>query len=419
MRGDLSSLYDAHAARLYAYCWSLLGDEAAAAAVTDTFTAAVHQPPRGDKVLWLYSLSRSACADRGAFADHSAFTDRGAPVYTGADPLLRAAGGLRADQREVLLLWAGEWLETADIAHVLGIAPDTVAQLLHAARIRLERAVLDTLMRGTTEMSLELIAAFEKGRLPQLLARRSPALAPTWLREQVLDVCETEATRALPSVAVPSPLVVIGPPGAAGRTGRAGAGGSRAKRRVLGKGIGAVAGIAAAAAAAVGLLVSWPAAKSGGTSSLVPTAGHTDQSGQATPEPDQRTQGLTGGERSTGGAKPTSGNPVTSAFDEPPAPAVPAPGTPRADGGTTAPAKPSSPAPKQSKVGKTAAPEPGTSKPPDETSTPPDDGGTSPGGGGSTSPGSPSPTDPTTPTDPPTQDPEPSPSPTSNPTPAP
>src|SRR5262245_13846432 len=101
MHGDLGSLYDVHAARLYSYCWSLLGEQEAAAAVADTFAAAVHQPPRGDSVLWLYSLSRAACADRGAFT-----RDPG-PVFDVADPLLRAAGGLRADHREVLLLSAG------------------------------------------------------------------------------------------------------------------------------------------------------------------------------------------------------------------------------------------------------------------------------------------------------------------------
>ncbi|MEV4255006.1 sigma factor-like helix-turn-helix DNA-binding protein, partial [Spirillospora sp. NPDC049652] len=138
MRGDAGSLYDAHAVRLYAHGWSLLGDDAAAA-VQDAFVAAVRHPPRGDTVLWMYGLSRTAATSRGAF-------DRPWHVASGeADPLLRAAAALRAEQREALLLEAGEWLETPDIAHVLGLAPDTVRQLLHAARTRLERGVLDAL----------------------------------------------------------------------------------------------------------------------------------------------------------------------------------------------------------------------------------------------------------------------------------
>ncbi len=122
----------------------------------------MHQPPRGDRVLWLYSLSRTACAERGAFTGE--LSADGRTLFADADPLLRVAAGLRSDHREVLLLWAGEWLEPHDIARVLGIAPDTVAQLLGAARTRLERAVLDILMRGTVQPQLDMIAAFEKGR---------------------------------------------------------------------------------------------------------------------------------------------------------------------------------------------------------------------------------------------------------------
>ncbi|WP_410971767.1 hypothetical protein, partial [Salmonella sp. SAL4437] len=78
--------------------------------------------------------------------------------------------------------------------------------------------VLDTLMRGATDTPHELIAAFEKGGLPRLLARRAPAEAPGWLREKVLEVCEAEATGPLPTVAAPSPLVLLGVrPGRDGR----------------------------------------------------------------------------------------------------------------------------------------------------------------------------------------------------------
>ncbi|WP_425549467.1 RNA polymerase sigma factor, partial [Actinomadura miaoliensis] len=217
MRADPGALYDAHAARLYAYCWSLVGDRAAADAVTSTFVATVRHPPRGDTVLWLYALARSACLERGALGGlpDGVFQSRPPsprPAAGQGDPLLRAAAGLRADHREVLLLWAGEWLEIDDIARVVGVAPDTARGLLHAARIRLERAVLDALMRAPagTRTHLELIGAFEKGRLPQLLARRAPAQPPRELRERVLAACEAEARRPLPSVTATSPLVVIG-----------------------------------------------------------------------------------------------------------------------------------------------------------------------------------------------------------------
>ncbi|RMI43764.1 RNA polymerase sigma factor, partial [Actinomadura harenae] len=207
MRGDPGSLYDAHAARLYAHGWSLLGDDAATA-VHDAFAAAVRHPPRGDVVLWMYALSRTAARSRGAF-------DRPWRVAAGeADPLLRAAAALRAEQREALLLEAGEWLEVPDIAHVLGLAPDTVRQLLHTARARLERGVLGALMRGEAADGTavaEVIAAIEKGTLPRLLARRVPDGMPGAPRAEVLASYEREADEPSPAATSPSPLVVIGP----------------------------------------------------------------------------------------------------------------------------------------------------------------------------------------------------------------
>ncbi|WP_396447349.1 hypothetical protein [Actinomadura sp.] len=410
MRGDLGSLYDAHADRLYAYCWSLVGDQLAAAAVGDTFTAAVHQPPRGESVLWLYSLSRTACAERGAFTGELAA--RGGTLFTGADPMLRAAAALRSDHREVLLLWAGEWLEPHDIARVLGIAPDTVAQLVAAARTRLERAVIDILMRGTAGPQPEVIAAFEKGRLPQLLARRAPAHAPGWLRDRVLAACAQEATRELPSVIAPSPLVVIGSERR-----------ERPKRGVSGglsKGLGAAAGVAASAAAVIGLLATWPAAKGGGSASMVPSAseGQTHPaSAKTTGVPRNPLPGLTGSERA-GGSPTASENPVGSAFDDPPQPAGGSPARP-APPASTAPGTPS-PEKKPATDTPTRPQEP--TAPPDESptappataspsdpATPPDDGSASP-----TAP----PTD--TPSSPPVEDSgTPSPSPTSNPAPEP
>ncbi|WP_131742268.1 RNA polymerase sigma factor [Actinomadura roseirufa] len=404
MRGDLGSLYDAHAARLYAYCWSLVGDAEAAAAVGDTFTAAVHQPPRGDSVLWLYALARTACAERGAFTGraHRLTAD------PDPDPLLRAAGGLRPDHREVLLLWAGEWLEPHDIARVLGLAPDTVAQLLAIARKRLESAVLDVLMRGTAGPQPELITAFEKGRLPQLLARRAPTDLPSGLREKVLAGCEEEAARPLPSVTAPTPLVVIG---------QAGAARSRHAPSGISKGLGAAAGLAASAAAVVGLLVSWQTARDGGAASLVPTA----SSGQARPassgtnEDPSPPPGLTGSERiASGSLQAPSGDPVTTTPGDRPQPSGPGSGgTPTGSPVRTPSGGPStSGSPSPSHPGNPSTPVPGTptTPPSGEPTTTPTDG-----------PGTTEPTTPPvgTPTGSPVDPGTPSPSPVINPVPLP
>jgi len=173
MSGTPEALYDAHAARIYAYCWALVGD-GADAATRDTFVAAMQHPPHGDAVLWMYALARSVCLEHGALS--GAFSPGGAARRAGRspDPLLRAAARLRADHREVLLLSVGQWLDEPDIAVVLGVAPDTVRQLLHTARVRLERAVVDLLMREPgSPYDQEIITAFERGMLPRLLARRA------------------------------------------------------------------------------------------------------------------------------------------------------------------------------------------------------------------------------------------------------
>lgn len=408
MRGE--ALYDAHAARLYAYCWSLVGDEAAAA-VADTFASAVQHPPRGDTVLWMYALARHACVDRGAL-------DRAFGMSGDADPLLRAASTLRADHREVLFLYAGEWLEINDIARVLGIAPDTVRQLMGVARTRLERAVLDTLMRRPGETSphhMDVIAAFEKGTLPKLLARRAPVRPPEWLRDQVLTAVEGEQARPMTSLIAPNPVVVIGSEVTKTSSGR----------RKL-KGFGAVSAMAASAAAAIGLIVAWQPIKGGNAASLVPTSGKgtpETSSSQPAPRPNQ------GNEHGTGSGRITTPSDDSSSPDE--SASAPPSQSDGSGGGT-----PTQPAPSHRDPSKPGTPtpdptdpsDPGTPPPSETPSDPPSQTPTDPP---STPPPSEDPTTPptedppsTTPTDPPTSSdpsgtPSPSPNPTSNPAPTP
>jgi DNA-directed RNA polymerase specialized sigma24 family protein len=257
-------LYDAYAGRLHVYCWSLVGDDAPGA-LHDAFVAAARQgAPRGDTgtLLWLYGLARTACVRRGAL--DQAFT----PIRD-VDPLRRAAAGLRADHREVLVLSAGGWLEVPDIAQLIEVATDTVTQLIRAARKRLERGVLDVLLPGPIRPEHEeIIAAFEKGTLDVLLARRAPAWPPAGLRATVLAACEAEArsapTRPLP--AVQGPLIVIGP----------GASDEFSARRRPGRAFVGAVGLATAAAAAVGVFAALPATGGGsqdsGQNLLVPSA---------------------------------------------------------------------------------------------------------------------------------------------------
>lgn len=388
MPGTPEALYDAHAARLYAYCWSLVGD-GAEAAVRDTFVAAMRHPPRGDEVLWLHALARSICLERGAL-DHAFRPDRlGAPD----DPLLWAAAGLRADHREVLLLAAGEWLEPPDIAAVLGVATNTARQLLQTARIRLDRAVLDLLMRRPgSRYDAELIAAFEKGTLPRALASRAPDRPPHRLRAQVLAACADARRQPLSAVTTTSPLVVIGP-----ATER------QAARRRRVKGLSAVAGLAASAAATVGIVAAWAGAKNtGGTDldALGPTTGRTGPAtSQSAPVNSPSTATSRPADPDAAGGPSVAGPQHSTAT---PYASRPHPASPY--GGAPAAARPS---------WRTTVPSPSTT--PAQPGSPNAQRPTVPPPGGTETPAPAAPTAPA-PTDPPITDPPPSPSPGETPT---
>lgn len=182
--GLAEQLYDAYAHRLHAYCRVLLGD-AAADAVAEVFATAERRglPRGGDTAMWLYGLARAECERRGAL--NLRLTGSAARALT--DPLARAAAGLRTEQREALLLSAGEWLEVPEISRLLGLAPDTVRDLIRTGRAKLERGVLDALLAGQIRPEHEeLIAAFEKGTLAALYARRTGTEPPAALREAVV-----------------------------------------------------------------------------------------------------------------------------------------------------------------------------------------------------------------------------------------
>ncbi|MFC4056242.1 RNA polymerase sigma factor [Actinomadura syzygii] len=321
MHGDLEDLYDAHAHRLYAHCWSLLGDHGPADALRDTLTMAIRRAPRGEVVLWLHRLTRTVCAERGAFShDGCAEFDN-----VDTDPLLNAADRLPVRQREALLLAAGEWLDVDDIAYVLGLEQGAVRELLDEARTGLERLVLDDLLRGATDPAEhpDIIAAFEQGRLPHLLARRAPGLVPAPLRQHVLGVDEQEhepdesrtlgTTGTHGAFSAQSTHSTIGTHRAYGAVGAIGGGSAALERSFVSSESGTDAGeergrrrwtlvaAGAAAGAAATLVVSlltWPSANHGAVNAL--------------PPPDRTTSPGTsdGGPEQPGGTTPETGAPV-------------------------------------------------------------------------------------------------------------
>ncbi|HEU5160560.1 MAG TPA: hypothetical protein VFU43_26420 [Streptosporangiaceae bacterium] len=280
MRADAKAyvaLYDSQAVRLHAYCWSLVGDQAAAT-VRDVFTAAAHphavdrDPRRRETALpgrlWLYRQARAECLRRGPIT-----------LLAGRDPLLRGAARLRADQREALVLAAD--LPPAGVARVLNVPPDRAIHLVTEARARLEQAVLKVLLADpATATHEDVIAAFERRALGALLARRAPA-PPPGLRAAVIATMTRHQH---------TPLVVISPPAKAASQDGAAAKGRPAGRHA--RAAAPVIGAAAACAAAVigviaaGATLNFNASPAGGDGqgALAPsTAEHSQPGQQAAP----------------------------------------------------------------------------------------------------------------------------------------
>ena len=173
-------LYDEHAVRLYAYCRTMVGDEAADA-VRDAFVAAARNPGTlpDDEALsvWMFTLARRECVRRGALT-------RRAPADPSAEPMWRALTRLRPEHREVLALSAT--LETRDIARVLGVAPDTAELLAQMSRRRLEQAAISVLSRGTVRDD-DMLTALDSRGLHGLVSGASEP--PARLRDHVLVAC--------------------------------------------------------------------------------------------------------------------------------------------------------------------------------------------------------------------------------------
>ncbi|HEX6468413.1 MAG TPA: hypothetical protein VF069_04905 [Streptosporangiaceae bacterium] len=365
------ALYDMQAKRLHSYCWSLVGDQAAAA-VRDVFTAAAHpymtgRPPArrdparrdpGPDLLWLYRQARAECLRRGPVT-----------VAPGRDPLLRAAARLRADQREVLVLAAD--LPPAGIARVLGVTSAKVIQAFTDARTRLEQAVLKVLMADpATATHEDVIAAFERGALGALLARRAPA-PPPGLRASVIGTVTRHRD---------APLVVISPatkPAAGDGDAPKGRTGGR-HARVAAPVIGAAAACAAAVvgALAAGTTLNFDAAPAGGGGhgamapgrtahpgsgqAAAPGSGQTpvdevSPTGSADPRPIERTHGgVPSPAASTSPADPST-PPYAAAPDAPgqsptaePSTGSPSASTPSTPSVPAPPSSPSDPSPPES-----------------------------------------------------------------------
>jgi len=156
-----AALYHRHYRAIRGFCRRRVPKDAVDDVVAETFLTAwrrIEDVPPGDQaLLWLYSVAYRVIGHhwRGAarrrrledriqliHGGEASDADDGVVAVVAADQrrlVLDAASRLNENDAEVLRLAAWEQLSIADIAEVLGIAPNAVKQRLHRAKQHLGR----------------------------------------------------------------------------------------------------------------------------------------------------------------------------------------------------------------------------------------------------------------------------------------
>ena len=153
-----AQLYNGHYRQIHDYCRRRVAGDAVDDAVAETFLTAwrrLDDVPSGDEaLLWLYRVAYRVVGHQWRTTARRRRLDgrlKTAVLVPEAAPdeslagrdecqlVLEAAAFLNDTDAEVLRLVAWEQLSFADVAEVLGIAPNAVKQRLHRARRNLAR----------------------------------------------------------------------------------------------------------------------------------------------------------------------------------------------------------------------------------------------------------------------------------------
>ncbi|MEV4577984.1 RNA polymerase sigma factor [Nonomuraea jabiensis] len=158
-------LFDRHALALHRYAVARLGRDAAEDVVSETFLAAFEHrgryvPYQADARPWLYGIASNVIGKRvrQELARYRAYVRGGVdPIEIGGGlvehgvgtlavnrPLVAALAGLRAVERDVLLLVAWVGLTYEEVSAALDIPVGTVRSRLNRARKQVRRALEGT-----------------------------------------------------------------------------------------------------------------------------------------------------------------------------------------------------------------------------------------------------------------------------------
>lgn len=192
-RLGLATLYDAYAAQLYGFCWSLLRDKDSAADVLqDLFVivdARISQLRDPEKLRpWLFAIARHECLrvlksrtrtmpldEAGDMVDESVDLVAEAHERELRKLVWDAANGLNTGEREVLELNVRHGLEGQDLALALGVSVNHAHARLSRAREQMDRSLTALILARTGTQDCDVLASMLgdwDGTLTPLLRKR-------------------------------------------------------------------------------------------------------------------------------------------------------------------------------------------------------------------------------------------------------
>lgn len=195
------ALYEAFAASLYRYSWSLLGEggegpepDRAGAAVYEAFLAAVELSGEladpSEQRAWMFALTRAAC-QRRSFTQVSPYTRLS--TVPAERPVVEMMSRLPASNRELLELQLRHGLSITQTAKVVGLDADICVELCRSAVRRAMDGLADrSVLPAWTVLAEEGGLATAKP-VAEVMALLRPPGPPPELRERVIEGCADPA----------------------------------------------------------------------------------------------------------------------------------------------------------------------------------------------------------------------------------
>ncbi|WP_393916333.1 RNA polymerase sigma factor [Halostreptopolyspora alba] len=204
-------LYNAYAAQLYRYCWTLVGADSAGDAAHEAILAAVQLidqlDDHSDLRAWLFALARSACQRRGLRSTSPYVQLAARPDQ---HPVVEMARRLPPSHSELLELYLRHSLAPSQIARIQGLDPDITSELCRAAVRRAADVCAERAPANDSGTESRLRASHTT--VSEFLASLEPPEPPEDLRERTLHGC-ADSAMATEREAAGAAMAPLGPDG--------------------------------------------------------------------------------------------------------------------------------------------------------------------------------------------------------------